>query len=261
MPQAFVTTSWDDDDRGGLKIAELLNAHHLPGTFYVPTGKLGTDSRLSPSDLRNLSGAGFEIGAHTVSHPLLPNLNHDDLIREVSECKKALQQIISAEVTMFCYPRGRCNSEVIKAVKDAGYRGARGAQMLAYSSAVDPFAIPVTIQAYPHRRSNYIRSLLRRRAYRALLKATPDLVRGQDWLPLGRTMFDRVLRHGGIWHVYGHSAEIEKLNLWGQVRQMLEYVSHRSNVVYITNGQIIDLLKEHGSDAAFAKQRPAGRLG
>jgi len=260
MPQAFVTTSWDDDDRSGLKIAELLSAHNLPGTFYVPTGKLGADSRLSPSDLRNLAGARFEIGAHTVSHPLLPNLSHDDLVREVSECKNALQQIISAEVTMFCYPRGRCNSEVIKAVKNAGYRGARSAQMLAYASAVDPFAIPVTVQAYPHRRSNYVRGLLRMRAFWALLKATPDLVRGQDWLPLGKTMFNRVLRHGGIWHLYGHPWEIEKLNLWGQVKQILEYVSHRSDVVYITNGQIIDLLKEHHSDTAIPKPRAAGNL-
>ena len=43
MPRVFVTTSWDDEDRSGLKVAQLLSRNRLPGTFYVPTGRLGHD--------------------------------------------------------------------------------------------------------------------------------------------------------------------------------------------------------------------------
>ena len=56
-------------------------------------------------------------------------------------------------------------------------------------------------------------------------------------------MFDRVLRQGGIWHLYGHPWEIEKLGLWPQLSQMLEYVSNRSEVLYASNGQLLDLIK------------------
>jgi peptidoglycan/xylan/chitin deacetylase (PgdA/CDA1 family) len=243
MPRVFVTTSWDDDDRSGLKVAELLSRHRLRGTFYVPTGKLGGDSLFAAEDLRALAAAGFEIGAHSVSHAILTSLGPLDLAREISECKKVLQQILGTEITMFCYPKGRFNAKVVGAVRNAGYRGARGTQMLASNNTFHRFAIPTTVQAFPHRRSNYVRNLVRLGAVRSLLESIPDLVRFQNWLELGKAMFDRVLRDGGVWHLYGHPWEIQKLGLWAQLEEMLEYVGNRSGVLYVTNGQLLDLIK------------------
>jgi len=260
MPKVFVTTSWDDDDRSDLKLAELLSTYRITGTFYVSTGKLGTGSCLSAADIRSLAAADFEIGSHTVSHPILPSLSGQVLVNEVSDCKKVLQQILSSEVSMFCYPKGRFNSEVVDAVRNVGYRGARGAQMLSLGTKIDPFAIPVTIQAYPHGRSSYVRNLLRRGAVGALLKSTPDLLRCRDWIDLGKTTFDRALRHGGIWHLYGHAWEIERLNLWPQLREMLEYVSRRPEVAYITNSQILDTPAQLASDTTLATLGGAGKL-
>jgi peptidoglycan/xylan/chitin deacetylase (PgdA/CDA1 family) len=243
MPRVFVTTSWDDEDRSGLKVAELLSRNRLTGTFYVPTGRLGRDPFFAADDLRTLFAAGFEIGAHTVSHALLTGLGPEELTREIGECKTVLQQILGAEIKMFCYPKGRFNAEVVSAVRRAGYRGARSTQMLTSSSAFVRFAMPTTLQAYPHGRSNYVRNLVRLGAVRVLLQSIPDLVRFQDWLGLGKARFDRVLRHGGVWHLYGHPWEIEKLGLWDQLREMLEYVSNRSGVQYVTNGRLLDLVR------------------
>lgn len=243
MPPVFVTTSWDDEDRSGLKVAEFLSRNRLPGTFYVPTGRLGRDLFFTADDLRTLSTAGFEIGAHTVSHAILTGLGPEELTREIGECKTVLQQILGTQITMFCYPKGRFNNEVVKEVQRAGYRGARSTQMLASSSAFDRFAMPTTVQVYPHRRSNYVRNLVRLGAVRALLQSVPDLVQFQDWLELGKANFDRVLRKGGVWHLYGHPWEIEKLGLWAQLKEMLEYVSNRGGVQYVRNGQLLDLVR------------------
>jgi len=54
-PPVIVSTSWDDDSASGLRIAELLSARGLPGTFYVPTARLGEGSIFGGSDLRALS--------------------------------------------------------------------------------------------------------------------------------------------------------------------------------------------------------------
>jgi peptidoglycan/xylan/chitin deacetylase (PgdA/CDA1 family) len=240
MPRVFVTTSWDDEDRSGLKVADVLNRHGLCGTFYVPTGRLGRDPFFTAADLRTLSVAGFEIGAHTVSHAILTEVAPEELVHEVGDCKVALQQILGTEVTMFCYPKGRFNAEVVCAVDHAGYRGARGTQMLISSTAFDCFAIPTTVQAYPHRRSNYVRNLIRLGAFGALVQSVPDLIGFDGWLELGKKTFDRVLRQGGVWHLYGHPWEIEKLGLWGQLEEMLQYVSNRSGVQYVTNGQLLE---------------------
>jgi peptidoglycan/xylan/chitin deacetylase (PgdA/CDA1 family) len=243
MPRVFVTTSWDDEDRTGLKVAESLRRFRLAATFYVPTGKLGQGHSLAAADLRTLAAAGFEIGAHTVSHAILTEVGPDELAREVGDCKATLQEIVGAEIGMFCYPKGRFNRAVVKAVERAGYRGARGTQMLASAAAFDRFAMPTTLQAYPHRRSNYARNLVRLGALGALLKSVPDLIGFQDWLRLGQVSFDRVLRNGGVWHLYGHSWEIEKLGLWDRLNEMLEYVSGRNGVEYVTNGELLDAAK------------------
>jgi peptidoglycan-N-acetylglucosamine deacetylase len=247
MPRVVVTTSWDDDDRCGLKVGELLSSHSLRATFYVPTGKLGNDASLSAGDIRNLSTAGFEIGGHTVSHAILTDIGREQLVKEVNECKSELQQILSAEVAMFCYPKGRFNSEVMSAVKRAGYRGARTTQMLAYSGTFSPFAIPVTVQAYPHQRTNYLRSMLRNGAVGPMLKSIPDLVSFQNWISLAQHMFDRVLRNGGVWHLYGHPWEIERLNLWNDLKEIFQYVSQKPGVLYLTNGELVQLLTTNGN--------------
>jgi peptidoglycan-N-acetylglucosamine deacetylase len=256
MPQVFVTTSWDDDDRSGLKLAELLSVHRLPGTFYVPTGRLGRDSLFTAGDLRTLSSAGFEIGGHTVTHAILTELSPGQQAREIGACKSALQQILGREVTMFCYPKGRFNAQVISEVRRSGYRGARATQMLCCGGKFHPFAMPFTMQAYPHNRSNYLRNLLRLGAVGPLLKSSLDLIQFTDWLTLGKKLFDRVRRQGGVWHLSGHPWELEKLQLWPQVREMLEYVSNQGGVQYLTNGQLVDSL--HGQTPAGSGKPIAG---
>jgi len=257
MLRVYVTTSWDDEDRTGLKVAELLSRSGLPGTFYVPTGKLGQGASFTTGDLRALAAAGFEIGAHTVSHAILTELRPDELAREIGDCKETLQEILGADVGMFCYPKGRFNREVLRAVERAGYRGARGTQMLTSTLVFDHFAMPTTLQAYPHRRSNYVRNLVRLGAFNVLLKSIPDLIRFQDWLRLGQVSFDRVMRTGGVWHLYGHSWEIEKLGLWDQLSEMLAYVSHRNGVEYVANGQLLDSVKgEFAAPGEFVQTRP-----
>jgi hypothetical protein len=114
--------------------------------------------------------------------------------------------------------------------------------------------MPTTVQTYPHGRSNYVRNLIRIGAFGFLLKSVPDLVRFQDWFQLGKAKFDRVLQTGGVWHLYGHPWEIEKLGLWAQLSEMLEYVSNRSGVQYVTNGQLLELVK---GDAATAAEQLA----
>ncbi|SRR5258708_4619073 len=242
-PPVVVSTSWDDDSASGLKIAELLSARGLPGTFYVPTSRLGEESIFTGSDLRALSTSGFEIGAHTISHKILTELEQPALTLEVADCKEILQQILGNEVTTFCYPKGRFNARVVREVERAGYRGARSTQILFSGATFPPYEMPTTVQAYPHHRSNYVRNLIRLGAISALVKSMPDLISFDNWLQLGKSLFDRVLRDGGTWHLYGHPWEIEKLNLWSELKEMLDYVSKRESVTYLNNGELLKRVK------------------
>lgn len=255
IPRIVVTTSWDDDDRSGLRLAQLLQAHGIAGTFYVPTGNLGQGNAFSVADLRGLAADGFEIGAHTVTHPILTQIDRSQLEYEVGHCKQQLQQALGETVTTFCYPRGRSNSAVIAAVRNAGYSGARGTLMLCTQSDFSPFALPTTLQAYPHRRENYLRNLVRHRAGLTLARNFSKLIHYENWVELGKQSFDEVLRTGGIWHLYGHPWEIARLDLWARLEELLGYVRARSDVSYVTNAALLDLPAGRKDSAGTEKDR------
>lgn len=244
-----VTTSWDDGDPSDLKLVELLARRGLAATFYVATGNLGQSSVMSVRELRELAQAGFEIGAHTVSHPVLTEIDGSAVAREVAECKRALEDVLGREVTSFAYPKGRYNTEVVARVKEAGYRCARGLRMLSLSYDFPPFEMPVTVQAYPHTRTRLARNLLRRGGVLALAQASVHIGRAKNWVELGKELFDKALREGGAWHLLGHSWETEKLGRWSELEEMLDYVSRQPGVRYLTNGELFQFARDADVDA------------
>jgi len=236
-----VTTSWDDGDPRDLRIAELLRPRGLMGTFYVPiTGYRGGET-LGTTDLRALSSEGFEIGAHTVSHRSLPALSLKEQVQEVRVCKQILEQRLGSKVHMFCYPNGRYDRGVIREVKKAGYGGARTTRMLSVKTQFDAYEMPITVQAYQHSKSRYLRNLGRARNISGLVNYLTELRRFDSWVELGKRLFNQVLEHGGIWHLYGHSWEIDQLGIWPDLTEMLDYVSRRDGVTYVTNARLLSM--------------------
>lgn len=254
----IVTTSWDDGNPKDLKVAGLLNARDLPGTFFVPlTGYLGTET-LCNADLNTLSAAGFEIGGHSVSHNSLRRLSAEELNYEVSVCKHRLQDSVGREITTFCYPNGYYNRKVIAAVKRAGYAGARTCRMLSLESKIEHFEMPITLQAFPHVPSSYLRNIGRAADLPLLWRYMTELSRFKNWVELGKHMFDKLLQHGGIWHLYGHSWELEQYQLWDQLEEMLDYIAHRDGITYATNEALLRILSR--SRELGAAMSRTGRL-
>ncbi len=236
---AIVTTSWDDGDSADLKIAELLAEHRLGGTFYVPIKGHHSSTRMSSLELCSLAAMGFEIGAHGVSLPNLTLCTPEELAREVCWCKQQLEDQLGEAVRMFAYPRGRYNRHVISSVKQAGYCGARTTRMLARSIDFDPFQMPTSVQAYPHSTSEYLRNLGRSFSIGRTTVFLTWLQHLSNWVDLGEALFDAVLSEGGVWHLYGHSWEVNDLRLWGALDEIFAYVSMRSGVLYLPNSGVL----------------------
>lgn len=226
-------------------MAELLFSRNLPGTFYVPLRGYNGGPVLTAPQLQSLAAANFEIGAHTVTHRNLPGLASRDLRNEVRICKEVLEQTVSRKVMMFCYPNGKYKARVILELAHAGYVGARTTQMLSTKLHFRPFEMPTAVQAYPHPARSYLRNLGRYGNIPGLTRYMTKWRRCQNWVELGKQVFKQVLQSGGIWHLYGHSWEIEQMRIWPNLCQMLDYVSGRKEVTYVTNGQLMRLLKNN----------------
>src|SRR2546429_7373888 len=125
----IVTTSWDDGDPRDLKVAELLRARRIKGTFYIPL--LGYDglATLDPAGLRSLDSEGFEVGAHGLSHHTLPKFRGKELAREVNLPKRRLEDLLGRGVSMFAYPQRRYNAKVMLELKVGGHPGIRTTQV------------------------------------------------------------------------------------------------------------------------------------
>jgi peptidoglycan/xylan/chitin deacetylase (PgdA/CDA1 family) len=245
--QCIVTTSWDDANPQDLRVAELLRSRGLAGTFYVPLRGYQSTETLCGADLRELCASGFEIGAHSVSHRTLRRLRSEELGLEVTDCKYTLQECLGLAVTMFCYPNGYYNREVVEAVRRAGYVGARTCRMLSIDNEINNFEMPTTIQAFPHSPSRYLRNVARAGNFPLIWLYLTKLRRVGSWVDLGKHMFDTMLERGGIWHLYGHSWEIEQLRLWRDLEAMLDHIANHPQVSYTTNGALLAALKERPS--------------
>ncbi|TAM83168.1 MAG: hypothetical protein EPN47_06105 [Acidobacteria bacterium] len=236
----IVTTSWDDGDPRDFRVAELLHAHNLPATFYVPiTGHHGARA-LGRTELKTLNNEGFEIGGHGFSHRILPQCPRKVVIQEVEACKQSLEDILGKEVRMFAYPRGRHSNVAVRSVKQAGYAGARTTEMFSLGLQFDPYRMPTTIHVFPHSKSDYIRNMARAvdvgRAWRYLTQ----LWQVESWVELAKILFDSILRDSGVFHLYGHSWEIDELGLWKDLEELLNYVSNRKDVLYLSNSEALD---------------------
>ncbi len=243
-PIAIVTTSWDDGHPCDLRLAEALAKSGLPATFYVPLFGENGKPVLGSAALRSFRNQGFEIGAHTVTHQMLPSLDNTKLTSEVYGSKQLMQDQLGEEVRMFCYPRGRYDRRVIGSVQQSGFLGARTTRMFSQSLQFGRFEMPTSLQAFPHPPLNYLKNLGKRRDLPGLARYFSKYAKCKSWVDMGKIMFDDVLRDGGIWHLYGHSWELEELGLWDQLQELFSYVADRPGVIYATNGKALERAAE-----------------
>ena len=241
----IVTTSWDDGDPLDLKLARLLADRSLGGTFYIPVKGHHRSPRMDRAGMLALDSQGFEIGAHGVSHPNLPQCDALQLVHEVDTCKQRLEDDLSKEVSMFAYPNGRHNSHVIAALRRAGFVGARTTAMLASELVFDPFRMPTSLQAFPHSQLDYLKNFLTSGDFRRNWSHLTRLPRVRNWAELAMRLFDSVVSSGGVWHLYGHSWEINDFKLWEELRVVLDYVSNRQGVIYLPNSGVVRLASVH----------------
>ena len=76
--------------------------------------------------VRALHSQGFEIGGHTISHPILNECSDAQATEEIAGCKDELEAIIGGRVDAFAYPNGRPLKDYegrhVAMVKACGYK-------------------------------------------------------------------------------------------------------------------------------------------
>ncbi len=122
LPARPVVVSFDDGYLSHYESARpILRDAGWPGVLNLKTGNIDPKGGIAPWQVKALVAAGWEIGAHTITHADLTTLDAAGLDREVAGSRKALEKQFGVEVNTFCYPAGKYDAEAEQAVKRAGF--------------------------------------------------------------------------------------------------------------------------------------------
>lgn len=120
-----------------ISITEQLG--HLAGV------QLPQDLMMTSHEVKAMRRAGMQIGAHTVSHPILARLTDEQARQEIQDSKTFLEQLLGERVGLFAYPNGRAREDYspqsVDAVRSLGFDAAVSTQRGSSSMGDDLFQI------------------------------------------------------------------------------------------------------------------------
>lgn len=130
LPRKPIIITFDDALEDAIdNSVPILEKFGFTAVYYVTTGYVGTSSdwmipevdvvfQVAPwSKIKNLSTMGFELGSHSVTHPHLNEVPAEECLREMTESRQTLENILEHEVRHLAYPHGAFN----KTVRDLAY--------------------------------------------------------------------------------------------------------------------------------------------
>jgi len=238
MNSPFLTTSWDDGHPLDFRVADLLSKYSLTGTFYIP--RRCQTPTMSEDQVRELSRY-FEIGAHTMDHVFLDSCGERTARDQITQSKAWVEQVTGKSCPMFCPPGGKFNDRRLEQIRAAGFKAIRTVEMISVAPPTDQnglLIMPTTLQAHPHSPTVYLRNVLKRRGRNLWLYMTRG--RNPEWPRLADRLLKTALSRGGIFHLWGHSWEIEESGQWPQLEELLKLISdHRNQARCMTNSQIL----------------------
>jgi len=137
LPRRPVVLTFDDGYPADVSVVmPMLRARGWRAVLNLQIGNL------VPAKVRRLIAAGWEIDAHTFTHPDLTTVGPKQLHREVTTSRKWIQSVFRVPVDFFCYPAGRYDDAVLAEVRGAGYLGGEAEGGGPASPSGDPYVLP-----------------------------------------------------------------------------------------------------------------------
>jgi peptidoglycan/xylan/chitin deacetylase (PgdA/CDA1 family) len=126
LPEKPIVLTFDDGYRDFYTdVYPILKKYHVKATAYIISGFLGYPNNMDAGQIRQIADDGLvEIGAHTVNHAWLKGMDEKELVYEVDQCKKTLEDLTGKPVVSFAYPYGAFDVPAIQTLAAAGFTSA-----------------------------------------------------------------------------------------------------------------------------------------
>jgi len=117
-------------------------------------------------------------------------------------------------------------------VRDAGFRLARTVKRFSFGGS-DPLELHTSIHTYDHWSDVW------NLAQFVCFNPIRFIKLYHQWDKQAIAMFDRVRTEGGVFHLWGHSWELNNNDGWKRLEQVLAHIGNHADVSYVPNGALV----------------------
>lgn len=217
-----ISFSWDDGALEDLKLVDLCEKYAIPSMLFIPSENREGLRVLSPKDIKSIQSPIISIGAHTQHHTYLTELLLSDIYAEVNNNKNFLEDILGQKIQDFSFPGGKYNKTIFNVIKDEfnTFRTADTMCSQRHKKLIKP-----TFHFYPRGRRSLLLNAFRQRDSLISL-CLKRMAQTDDYFELLRMLMTSMSESGKefLVHIWGHSWEIEKCNLWQELEIMFSWI-------------------------------------
>lgn len=154
LPSRPVVITFDDGYQDLVEYAlPVLRSVGFTAHFFLVAGQVGSNGAWDRESYhwefplfdwdtaRVIDAEGFEIGAHTMTHPWLAQIDHESRRREITESRQVIEEQLGREIRHFAYPFGSYDESVRSIVEEAGFRSACSVRYGLSPADDDPLAL------------------------------------------------------------------------------------------------------------------------
>jgi peptidoglycan-N-acetylglucosamine deacetylase len=221
--------SYDDGRTEDRQLVQLMNKYGLKGTFHLNSNKLGTAGYLTSKEVKELF-TGHEVSVHSANHPPLTRLSKLDMVYEVVEDRKALEQLVGYPVRGMAYPFGNHNDLVVDALKGLGIEYAR--------TVDDTYAFNIP--------ENYLKWHPTVHQFgKAFWEPKNPENDKKEMARFYQLINDFIsIRELALFDLWGHSWEMSNDKAkWDETEKTFQLLANHTNIHYTTHIDLVDYLK------------------
>ena len=221
--KAFNVT-YDDGVQQDVRFVALLNQYGLKGTFNLNSQLMEQEfewvhesgmvvKRLSADAVRHLYD-GHEIASHTLTHPYMHDKSEDEIMWELAEDKRRLEEIFGREVAGFGVPFDYYSHTIAQCVKRCGFEyGRMSEESRGYSPHQDPYYWRTGIFHLSDDLQYYVDGFLKTEEELALCQ------------------------------IVGHSYDLDAADLWEKMEGIFRRVSENEDILPMTHIEIVRYIR------------------
>ena len=222
-----VTFSFDDGVTQDIRLIEILNKYNLKATFNINSSFVGLKNtlvrnsvevrhdKINVADIKKIY-YGHEISGHTLTHPLLTELDKNTIIYQVEKDRLALSDICGYEVVGMAYPGGgmNYNKKVADVIKN--YTGVKYAR--------------TTVSSYNFDIQNDLFRFI----------PTVYYIEKEKMFDLATKFVNLKTNNNKLFYIWGHSYEMDaKYILWEEFEYFCKLISGKDDIFYGTNKELL----------------------